>query len=296
VAGVQDLTRACTAVGIVSILGTTLVQVFSGGAHPLSLFVIYGIIALILTTGLRASYVILESTKLRKSHQGMPVLIYGAGGHGVAAVRELFQNSTAGLRPIGFIDDDARMRGKLVTGLPVFGAERELESIIHAHGARALVVATEKISAQRLERAAQVCRQAAVSVFRVDVTLERLSDDGQPPEIAEGTVQAPVHEEVAPPIALPTLHLLGCEPCPSCSSRQMFRSKARTAYERLRKVHSPKRIFRCRHCGWRGWAIPLAYATAPFEETPTILDLTSLDGALPQALPSARAASRGGRF
>ena len=58
------------------------------------------------------------------------MLIYGADVRGVAAVRELFQNSAAGLKPIGFIDDDPRERGKLVSGLPVFGTERELEGII----------------------------------------------------------------------------------------------------------------------------------------------------------------------
>jgi UDP-GlcNAc:undecaprenyl-phosphate GlcNAc-1-phosphate transferase len=296
VAGIQDLTRACTAVAIVTVLGTTLVQLFSGGGYPASLFVIYGLIALMLTTGLRASYVILESTKLRKGHMGMPVLVYGAGGRGVAAVRELFQNSTAGLRPIGFIDDDARMRGKLVSGLPVFGTGRELEVIIEAEGARALVIASEKISPDRLERAAQACKAAAVSVFRLDVTVERLSDGGRPVEIVEKLIPAPMQREAVPPIPLATLHLLGCEPCPSCSSREVFRSKARSLYEKLRKAHTPKRIFRCHDCGWRGWAFPLTYATAPLEETTTVFDLTSLDGALPQGLPSAPAASRGDRF
>jgi UDP-GlcNAc:undecaprenyl-phosphate GlcNAc-1-phosphate transferase len=58
VAGIQDLTRACTAVAIVTVLGTTLVQLLSWAEYPFSLFVIYGIVSLMLTVSLRASYVI----------------------------------------------------------------------------------------------------------------------------------------------------------------------------------------------------------------------------------------------
>ena len=140
------------------------------------MFGIYGLISLMLTASLRASYVVLESTRLRSSHQGIPVLIYGADVRGVAAVRELFQNSAAGLKPIGFIDDDPKARGKLVSGLPVFGAGRELEGIIRKNGAQGLLVATEAIPAERLERAAQICKQAGARMFRLNVKVERFGE------------------------------------------------------------------------------------------------------------------------
>ena len=145
VAGLHDLTRACTAVLTVTVAGAIVVNILSSAEYPLSLFVIYGILSLILTASIRASYVVLETSQLRANHQGVPVLIYGAGRRGVAVVRELFRNSPPGLRPIGFIDDDVRKRGKLVSELPVFGTEREVEGIIHTHAARAVLIATEKI-------------------------------------------------------------------------------------------------------------------------------------------------------
>jgi UDP-GlcNAc:undecaprenyl-phosphate GlcNAc-1-phosphate transferase len=175
VAGLQDLTRCCKAVAIVTIAGGTLLRILTGAEHALSLIAIYGVLSLFLTAALRASYVILESTNLRASHQGRPVVVYGAGGRGVAAVRELFRHSHSNLRPIGFIDDDVSKRGMLVSGLPVFGTEEELEGIIRLHGAEAVLLASENISIARVERAALACRRAGAKLFRLDVTLERLS-------------------------------------------------------------------------------------------------------------------------
>jgi UDP-GlcNAc:undecaprenyl-phosphate GlcNAc-1-phosphate transferase len=276
VAGLEDLTRACTAVAIVTVLGATLVGILSSTDYSLSLFGIYGIVSLMLTASLRASYVILESTWLRASHHGVPVLIYGAGRRGVAAVRELFRDPGAELRPIGFVDDDARKRGQLVSGLPVFGPERELEGLLRTHAAQALLIATEKIPAERLESAARACKQADASVFRLNVRVERLTGGLKSEEIAQvQPVRAAEQEEAGVTVMVETLHLLGSEPCPSCGSHKMYRSKARSLYERAWKARTPKRLFRCHHCGWRGWLLPLERRAV--KEPSSSPDLTVLD-------------------
>jgi predicted RNA-binding Zn-ribbon protein involved in translation (DUF1610 family) len=282
VSGLDDLTRACKAVTIVTVVGATLLELLTGAEYSLSVFGIYAVISLMLTASLRASYVVLENTRLRSSHQGIPVLIYGADVRGVAAVRELFQNSAAGLKPIGFIDDDPRERGKLVSGLPVFGAERELEGIIRMHGVRGLLVAAETIPAERLERAQHACKQAGARMFRLNVRVERFGEDVT---VERADAIQPAHsaepENARPRGVLETMHVVpGSDPCPSCGSREVYRSKARTFYEKLRKAHTLKRLFRCHHCGWRGWKPPhdsvtAAEATRSSDLTP--IDLTAID-------------------
>src|SRR3712207_7495223 len=49
-------------------------------------FAIYGLVSLSLVTGSRASYVLLRYSERRASNKGAPVLVYGAGERGVAAV------------------------------------------------------------------------------------------------------------------------------------------------------------------------------------------------------------------
>lgn len=41
--------------------------------------------------------------------------------------------------------------------------------------------------------------------------------------------------------------------CPACESPRVFRSRTRTALERLRRQFTMKRPFRCHACNWRGW-------------------------------------------
>jgi UDP-GlcNAc:undecaprenyl-phosphate GlcNAc-1-phosphate transferase len=282
VAGLVDFTKAFSAVVVATMIGAVVLTVVSTADYPTSLLAIYGIVTLILTVALRASYVVLETTRLRASHSGVPVLIYGAGVSGVAAGRGLFRDASAGLRPIGFIDDDVRKRGRLVCGLPVFGAGRELEAIIRTHGAQAVLLATSKLSAERIERASHTCRATGVSVLRLNVQVERLID-GVVSVHRDPVVQpllALQDDANSPAIALAPLDVTTAETCPSCASQDISRSKARSLYERLRKAHTPKRLFRCGRCGWRGWLLPLDVLDHRVAEQVAALDLSSIDSTL----------------
>jgi UDP-GlcNAc:undecaprenyl-phosphate GlcNAc-1-phosphate transferase len=280
VAGIQDLTRCGKAVSIVTVVGAALMWMLTGDGHTLSIVGIYGVLSLLLTTALRASYVVLENTKLRGSHKGRPVLVYGAGARGVAAVSELFQNSRSEMRPIGFIDDDPTKRGRLVSGLPVFGAERELESIIRTHRAEALLVASRAIPDERLERATRACRLAGATIFRLDIRLERLTED----EMGDEPFALPPPAAVAKAKSVTTpsapLRLPSIEACPSCREHQVHRSKARSIFERVRKKGTQKRLFRCHHCGWRGWLVSLDYGRSVDNTELDPMDLSAIERSL----------------
>jgi hypothetical protein len=63
--------------------------------------------------------------------------------------------------------------------------------------------------------------------------------------------------------------------CPSCHSSRVHRSRARTVLERLRRDHGRERLFKCDDCGWRGWLLPLEFATPM--SAPPAPDLEALD-------------------
>jgi len=259
VAGLQDLTRITVAVAMATGGGAFLVGVFSSHEYPLSLFVIYGVVSLLLTVSIRASYVILASSVQRSSHQGVPVLIYGAGRRGVAAARELYQNQSLKLRPVGFIDDDWHMRHRIVAGLPVMGTGRDMERALRDAAAVGVVISSRRISADRLERAAEVCRLRQGNLFHLHLGICRTEE-----ETGGVTVEAPrIHAPQPGPAALFALPAdqagHDSQPCPSCKGWRVHRSKGRNLYERVRKSRTDRRLYRCEECGWRGWLVPLEF-------------------------------------
>jgi UDP-GlcNAc:undecaprenyl-phosphate GlcNAc-1-phosphate transferase len=287
-AGLEDLKRACGVTLAVTVLGVIGVSIWSPTSHDASVVLIYGLVSLVIVTSSRASYVLLLNSQRRASNQGTPVLLYGAGRAGAAASRELFGNPDAGMRPIGFVDDDPGKRGRLLNGLSVLGTVRDLEELVKTTGARALLVTSARITSERLERASAVCGHTGMSLFRMNLQMEQLLDHAPrvappvAPAIPAGAPAAPAIPDAAPRgLSIADLELVGTQPCGECGSLKMHRSHARSVFERARKALSARRPFRCNDCGWRGWLIPLEFGGSL--EPAAAPDLAYLDSTLKAA-------------
>ena len=247
-AGVADLARAGGAASAVAMAGAIVHPLVSSVAQPVSIFLIYGLVSVILVTGARASYVVLRTSQRRASHPGRPVLVYGADKHGIAATQELFENPTPGLRPIGFVDDDSNKTGKLVNGLPVLGRSFELGTLIAAHRVKAIVIAAPAVPSDCHIRIVDASRRLGINLFKMQVQLNQLVDVAVDVDDRE-PARVPASSDVVP--------LPESEPCTRCGGRNVRRSRAHGFYERMRKLHTPTRPYRCDDCGWRGWLLPL---------------------------------------
>jgi len=69
------------------------------------------------------------------------VLVVGAGRLGRAVVDKLAEHPEAGLRAVGFVDDDAGKHGQSYRGVPVLGATAEATFIAEARGADTVFLA-----------------------------------------------------------------------------------------------------------------------------------------------------------
>jgi UDP-GlcNAc:undecaprenyl-phosphate GlcNAc-1-phosphate transferase len=274
VAGVADLARAGGAAAAVALAGAIVHPLVSSVSQPVSVFLIYGLVVIILVTGSRASYVVLRTSQRRASHRGSPVLVYGAGKHGIAAALELFENPATGLKPIGFVDDTPGKTGKLVNGLPVLGRSYDLETLITTHGAKAVVVASPAVAPECRIRIVQTSQRLGIHLFRMHVQLDQL---------VEGAAGATDREPAPVPTLQSVPSVLESEPCARCGGRNVRRSRATGIYERFRKLHTPARPFRCDDCAWRGWLLPLEHATAIDEIVEA--DLRPLDAAFSSLAP-----------
>ena len=137
-------------------------------------------------------------------------------------------------------------------------------------------------------------------------TLEELAFDGRTAEARERlfelaaahpspTVSEPAIVAVEPPAeptaesAAPAIEEL-LPVCPSCHLPGLHRSRSRTMRERVQKVTSHRRLYRCAACGWRGWTEPKVTGIGALFEVDDRANLSELD------LPSTTAKRRGGSF
>jgi UDP-GlcNAc:undecaprenyl-phosphate GlcNAc-1-phosphate transferase len=288
VADVTDLASVSGAAIIVSAAGAIVHPLLSPVPQPTSVFVIYGLVSVVLVTSARAAYVVLRNSQRRASHQGVPVLVYGAGRHGAAAAQELLENPGSGLRPIGFVDDDPGTTGRLLKGLPVLGRSYELEPLVAAYRAKAVVLVSSRVTTDCQERIADACNRAGIGLFQMGVQLERLlaaTEIADAPE-AVSTLPTATAEAAAMGTTIAgglRLPFLESEPCARCGSRNLRRSRTKGIYERFRKLHTQARPFRCDDCAWRGWLLPLEQFT-PFAVSGDN-DLRSLDVTFPLPVP-----------
>jgi hypothetical protein len=277
VAGAHDFVRASCAVLVAALLGMTVRMLLTLSPPSVALFSIYGLAAVILVTGSRASYQILASSRWHVTRTGTPTLIYGAGRKGASALRELVAVLRGALRPVGFIDDDESKAGRIVNGVPVVGSLQGLEQAMRRLAVGAVVIASDRIPPARLARIEELCERSDVSLLKIRITLDSLEAADRPVAAAPILVPAgvitvghgaarPVEALKSPKNPLPhPIHfedrrveeavfpVVATEKCPSCASRRLHRSHVRKISERLRKRFTEKRLFRCEECGWRGW-------------------------------------------
>src|SRR5579864_5882259 len=89
-------------------------------------------------------------------------IIIGAGEAGRTLARDLRRTPEYGLMPIGFLDDDPRLKG--ANGLPVLGKISELGAITSTHAIDVAIVAIPSLKPQQIRLLAESASAAGVSV------------------------------------------------------------------------------------------------------------------------------------
>lgn len=109
------------------------------------------------------------------SESAARTLIYGAGAVGVLMARSAQRNPRAGVLPVGFLDDDARLHGTRVVGLRVLGGLDQMEAAVAASGAKALVIAMPSAPGAAIRRVVDQAMTLGLTVRTVPA-LEHLMD------------------------------------------------------------------------------------------------------------------------
>jgi UDP-GlcNAc:undecaprenyl-phosphate GlcNAc-1-phosphate transferase len=160
------------ALGTLTILGV-IVYLFRFEEYSRGVFVIYAALLMILLTGSRASFRLIDEFA-RRRQAGRRLVIYGAGAGGSLAVRELLNSRTVRFQMLGFIDDDPSKRQVRVQGHPVLGGYDVLKRLIEGGAVEWIVLSTRMIDVARLQDLERMCAEHQVRLSRLDFRLQPL--------------------------------------------------------------------------------------------------------------------------
>lgn len=136
---------------------------------PPGVFSFFWIDALALGTliiGSRSTYQLLNYFQRREQSTEGTALIYGADRGGQLVLRALLHNPHLGLRPIGFLDDNASLWGRLVNRVPVLGSGDDLETIIENQSVSTLIIAFNTVQDHRVRRVIHLCHERGITVLQ----------------------------------------------------------------------------------------------------------------------------------
>ena len=140
-----------------------------------SLFVVHTLTLGWLMSGLRSAYRLVDYSRFKSMVASHPALIYGAGLGGRLLLRELRQNAAHGFHAVGFIDDDHRLRGQVISGLPVLGGLSDLPALLRSKHTHTLLISSKSITGQPLQRALDACHTYGANALRADYIFESLA-------------------------------------------------------------------------------------------------------------------------
>lgn len=171
-ASVPDLLRIAKAVAVGTALSAVAIFLLTRMAYiPRSVIPLSAILLMFLLGGPRFVYRWLKDRRLYEL-PGKKALIVGAGRAGEMLVRDLLRDRQAQYRPVGFVDDDARTRGREIHGLRVLGSVERIPALVQKLGVDLILIAVPSATSRQMRRIVDVCEPCGVP-FR---TLPRMDD------------------------------------------------------------------------------------------------------------------------
>ena len=176
--GSRDILRILQAVGVSSlllVLAFVLLQPFSTPL-PRSVAVMDFLLTLMLISGSRLVTRLIKERPDRGSRipRGREVLVVGAGQGGQMVVRELRLNPAIGETAIGFVDDNASMKGMRIQGISVLGGTDEIESILDETEPDEVIIAIPSAPGALRGKVVAACRERQIRVRTLPTVFELL--------------------------------------------------------------------------------------------------------------------------
>lgn len=164
------------------------------GWNPRSLFVIFALLLFVSTGGIRMFW----KTLFDSGKQGEPIAIYGAGSTGQQLVNLLSVDHK--YRPVMFIDDDPKISGTTLFGLPIFnGDSSKLEARLAKFDAGKIVLAMPSMPAVDYHRKIQELNELNIPVQTLPNISELMSGTAKVDDIRDVSIGDILGRSEVPP-------------------------------------------------------------------------------------------------
>ena len=176
---VDDLVTFAKAVlfgSIISVLVILFAFRFQG--YSRTVFVLDAVFMFLLLAGSRLAFRLFRNIlPVAEAAGGRRVLIYGAGDAGELLLRELRNNREWLYAPVGFLDDDAAKKGKVIHGLKVFGGNGDLRSVCQTQQIEEILLSSTRMSEKRVREIRRACQEARIVIKQMRIRIEEVGED-----------------------------------------------------------------------------------------------------------------------
>lgn len=132
---------------------------------PISVILIHYVSVTVLLFFMRLSVKIIFHFATRSRRSTKRVLIYGAGEMGFIVKRVILSDPLAGFEVVGFIDDNKRLQGFKINGIPVYGPEIFTNNYILKNRINTLVIAISNITPTRKSEIIKAAMDSGLEVL-----------------------------------------------------------------------------------------------------------------------------------
>lgn len=141
---------------------------------PLSVMIIHLVAAIALLSFARLAVKHFYDVLIKPGSRVIPIMIYGAGELGQTTLLAIEQSRNSQYLPVGFVDTNHSLHGKLKSGLYIYSPNEALKNVIKPKGVKEIIMAIspERVSSSETEYFLDSCVKSGLTVKKVPLVEE----------------------------------------------------------------------------------------------------------------------------
>jgi len=151
--------KAITTSSIIAVLGIYTLHL---PYLPRSVYILSWILMVVLIGSSRLGWRVLRNFVIQDiSSIAKRTLIVGAGDGGAMVARELINNKSINLIPVGFIDDSQMKKNMTLYGIPVLGNRYNIPQVVEHYEIEEIIIAIPSANGRIIREIIEICRETS---------------------------------------------------------------------------------------------------------------------------------------